>query len=94
MSFRDWCTVPEGWKAHPSTSHPILCCTSTSGKASLLSHTLGFQTSILILGWYSYPKMFFFITASKMVLDEQPTGSKNGGFLKTSQLHNCGFSYI
>jgi hypothetical protein len=29
-----------------------------------------------------------------MVLDEQPTGSKNGGFLKTSQLHNCGFAYI
>jgi hypothetical protein len=28
--------------------------------------------------------MFFFITASKMVLDEQPTGFKNGGFLKTS----------
>jgi hypothetical protein len=38
--------------------------------------------------------MFFFITASKMVLDEQPTGSKNGGFLKTSQLHKCGFAYI
>jgi hypothetical protein len=30
------------------------------------------------------PKKFDFITASKMVLDEQPTGFKNGGFLKTS----------
>jgi hypothetical protein len=29
-----------------------------------------------------------------MVLDEQPTGSKNGGFLKTSQLNKCGFAYI
>jgi hypothetical protein len=29
-----------------------------------------------------------------MVLDEQPTGFKNGGFLKTSQLHKCGFAYI
>jgi hypothetical protein len=29
-----------------------------------------------------------------MVLDEQPTGLKNGGFLKTSQLHKFGFSYI
>jgi hypothetical protein len=29
-----------------------------------------------------------------MVLDEQPTGSENGGFLKTSQLNKCGFAYI
>jgi hypothetical protein len=29
-----------------------------------------------------------------MMLDEQPTGFKNGGFLKTSQLHKCGFAYI
>jgi hypothetical protein len=29
-----------------------------------------------------------------MVLDEQPTGFKNGGFLQTSQLHKCGFAYI
>jgi hypothetical protein len=29
-----------------------------------------------------------------MVLDEQPTGFKKGGFLKTSQLHKCGFAYI
>jgi hypothetical protein len=28
------------------------------------------------------------------VLDEQPTGFKNVGFLKTSQLHKCGFAYI
>jgi hypothetical protein len=42
----------------------------------------------------NYTKIFFFITASKMVLDEQPTGFKNGGFLKTSQLHKCGFPYI
>jgi hypothetical protein len=39
-------------------------------------------------------KSFSSITASKMVLDEQPTGFKNGGFLKTSQLHKCGFAYI
>jgi hypothetical protein len=29
-----------------------------------------------------------------MVLAERPTGFKNGGFLKTSQLHKCGFAYI
>jgi hypothetical protein len=29
-----------------------------------------------------------------MVLDEKPTGFKNGGFLKTSQLYKCGFAYI
>jgi hypothetical protein len=29
-----------------------------------------------------------------MVLDEQPTAFKNGRFLKTSQLHKCGFGYI
>jgi hypothetical protein len=29
-----------------------------------------------------------------MVLDEQPTGFRNDGFLKTSQLHKCGFAYI
>jgi hypothetical protein len=29
-----------------------------------------------------------------MVIDEQPTGFKDGGFLKTSQLHKCGFAYI
>jgi hypothetical protein len=29
-----------------------------------------------------------------MVLDEQPTSFKNGGFLKTSQLNKCGFAYI
>jgi hypothetical protein len=29
-----------------------------------------------------------------MVLDEQPKGFKNGGFLKTSQLRKCGFAYI
>jgi hypothetical protein len=30
-----------------------------------------------------------------MVIDEQQTGFKNGGFLKTSQLHKyCGFAYI
>jgi hypothetical protein len=29
-----------------------------------------------------------------MVLDEQPTGFKKGEFLKTSQLHKCGFAYI
>jgi hypothetical protein len=29
-----------------------------------------------------------------MVLDAQPTGSKNGGFLKTSQLPKCRFAYI
>jgi hypothetical protein len=38
--------------------------------------------------------MFFFINGSKMVRDEQPTGFKNGGFLKTSQLPKCGFAYI
>jgi sensor histidine kinase YesM len=30
----------------------------------------------------------------KMVIDEQQTGFKNVGFLKTSQLHKCGFAYI
>jgi hypothetical protein len=29
-----------------------------------------------------------------MVIDEQPTGFKNGGFFKTSQLCKCGFGYI
>jgi hypothetical protein len=29
-----------------------------------------------------------------MVLDAQPTGFKNGGFLKTSQLHKWGLAYI
>jgi hypothetical protein len=29
-----------------------------------------------------------------MVIDEQPTGFKNGGFLKTSQLHKGRFAYI
>jgi hypothetical protein len=29
-----------------------------------------------------------------MFLDEQPTGFKNGGVLKTSQLRKCGFAYI
>jgi hypothetical protein len=29
-----------------------------------------------------------------MVLDEKPTDFKNGVFLKTSQLHKCGFAYI
>jgi hypothetical protein len=29
-----------------------------------------------------------------VVLDEHPTGFKNGGFWKTSQLHKCGFAYI
>jgi hypothetical protein len=29
-----------------------------------------------------------------MVLDEQSTGFKDGGFLKTSQLHECEFAYI
>jgi hypothetical protein len=29
-----------------------------------------------------------------MVIDEQQTGFKNVGFLKTSQLHKCGFAYI
>jgi hypothetical protein len=29
-----------------------------------------------------------------MVIDEQQTGFKNGGFLKNSQLHKCGFAYI
>jgi hypothetical protein len=28
-----------------------------------------------------------------MVLDAQPTGFKNGGFLKTSQLNKCRFAY-
>jgi hypothetical membrane protein len=38
-------------------------------------------------------KSFFFITASKILLDEQPKGFENGGFLKTSQLHKCGFAF-
>jgi hypothetical protein len=42
----------------------------------------------------NYPKIFFFINGSKIVRDEQPAGFKNGGFLKTSQLHKCGFAYI
>jgi hypothetical protein len=29
-----------------------------------------------------------------MMIDEQPTGFKNGGFLKTSQLNKCRFAYI
>jgi hypothetical protein len=29
-----------------------------------------------------------------MVIDEQPTGFQIGGFLKTIQLHKCGFAYI
>jgi hypothetical protein len=29
-----------------------------------------------------------------MVIDEQPTGFQSDGFLKTSQLHKCGFAYI
>jgi hypothetical protein len=29
-----------------------------------------------------------------MVIDEQSTGFKNGGFLKTSQLRKSGFAYI
>jgi hypothetical protein len=29
-----------------------------------------------------------------MVIDEQQTGFQYGGFLKTSQLHECGFAYI
>jgi hypothetical protein len=40
----------------------------------------------------TYPN--FFINGSKMMIDEQPTGLKNGGFLKTSQLHNDGSAYI
>jgi hypothetical protein len=27
------------------------------------------------------------------LLDEQPKGFENGGFLKTSQLHKCGFAF-
>jgi hypothetical protein len=42
----------------------------------------------------NYPKICFFITASKMVLDEQPTGFKNDGFLETGQLHKCLSAYI
>jgi hypothetical protein len=37
---------------------------------------------------------FFFIIEFKMVIDEQQTGFQNGGFLKPSQLHKCGFAYI
>jgi hypothetical protein len=29
-----------------------------------------------------------------MVIDDQKTGFKNGRFLKTSQLHKCGFAHI
>jgi hypothetical protein len=39
-------------------------------------------------------KSFSSLLHPQMVLDEQPTGFKNGGFVKTSQLHKCGFAYI
>jgi hypothetical protein len=29
-----------------------------------------------------------------MMIDEQPTGFKNGGFLKNSQLNKCEMAYI
>jgi hypothetical protein len=39
-------------------------------------------------------KSFSSFLHPQMVLDEQSTGFKNGGFVKTSQLHKCGFAYI
>jgi hypothetical protein len=42
----------------------------------------------------NYPRIFFFKNGSKTVIDKQPKCFKNGGFLKTSQLHKCGFACI